>query len=126
MLKRGFAVEVLDEPPLPSRHQIERGDESREQPDIADADFRSGQTILRGSFQTEREHFGIGSGLVPAAERLNAELEKFRRRAGTMTKYCAEIAKARRLARGGRLQIGARDRNSEIGAGTFRALADRW
>ena len=39
--ERGFAVEVLDQPPLPRRRQVERGDQRGEQRDVADADRRA-------------------------------------------------------------------------------------
>src|SRR5262249_61943462 len=69
-----------------------------------------------GRLQPKREHFGIGGSFVLAPEGFDSDLHKFRRRAGTVAKDRAEIAKAGRPARLGRLQIGARHWNGEIRA----------
>src|SRR5215469_7293894 len=98
MFARGFAVEVLHQPPLPGRRQIKCGDKSGEQADVASANLGRGDAELRRRFQSEREHFGIGSRLVLPAERLDADLKKFSRRTLAVTKYRADIAKPRRPA----------------------------
>ena len=115
MLERGFAVEILDQPPFPRRRQIERGDEGREQRDVAEADVGRAEAVLRGRFQAERQHFGVGRRLVRPAEALDAGLQKFGCRAVAMAEHRAEIAKAGRLAGLRRSQIIARHRNGQIG-----------
>ena len=76
--QRPFPVEILDQPALPRRREIERGDEGGKQPDVADADFRRRQAIKRRRLKPEREHFGVGRCLVAAPERLDAGLQEFR------------------------------------------------
>ena len=113
--QRPLSVEILDQAALPRRRQIERGDKSGKQPDIADADFRRGHAINRGGFEAEREHFGVGRRLVVAAEGFDAGLQEFRGRSFAMAEHRAEVTKARCLAGGRRLQIGARNRDGEVG-----------
>ena len=115
VLERGFAVEILDQAALPHRRQIERGDESRKQPDVADADLGRADAVLRGRFEPERQHFGVGRRLVGAAEAFDAGLEEFGRRAVAMAEHRAEIAEAGGLSGLRRSQIIARHRNGQIG-----------
>ena len=75
-----------------------------------------GKSVVRRRFEPERQHFGVGGGLVGAAERFDAGLQKFGRRIAAVTEDRAEIAKARGLSGGGRGEIVARHRNGEIGA----------
>ena len=72
--QRAFAIEILDQPALPRRREIERGDEGGEQPDVAHADFRRVHAILRGRLKPERQHFGVGRRLVLAAEDFRCRL----------------------------------------------------
>ncbi len=118
MRQRGFAVEIFDEAALPHRREIERGNEGGEQADVADADLRRAHAVLRRGFKAEREHFGVGGGLVGAAETLDAGLEEFTPLAFAVTKHRAEVAKARRFARRRRSEIGARYRNGQVGTQT--------
>ncbi len=115
MFERGFAVEILDQAPLPRRRQIERCDEGGEQTDIAYTDVWCARAVLRGRFQPERQHFGVGRRFVLPPETLDAGLQKFGRGAFAVTKYRAEIAKACRRPRRRRGQIIARHRNGQIG-----------
>ena len=41
-----------------------------EQRDVADPDFRRGDAVVAGGFETERQHLGVGRRLVGAAERI--------------------------------------------------------
>jgi hypothetical protein len=96
--QRPFAVEILDQTPLPRRRQIEGGNKSGEQADIAETDLRGLQAVECRRLQSEREHFGVGRCLVVASERLDAGLQDFGCRAFAMTEYRAQVAIARRLA----------------------------
>ena len=113
--QRPFPVEILDQAALPGRRQIERGDEGGKQPDVADADVRRGQAIKRGRFQPQRQHFGVGRRLVLPGEEFDAGLQKLGGQSLAVAKDGAEIAERGRLAGRRRLQIGARDRNGEVG-----------
>ena len=77
--ERGLAVEVLDQPPLPGRRQIERGDQRGEQPDIAGHDRGALAAEMRGGLESERQRFGVGGGLVGSPERLDPGLQEFTR-----------------------------------------------
>ncbi len=131
--QRGLVVEVLDQPPLPGRREIERGDQRGKQADVADADVGCGKPVMRGGVEPEREHFGVRRRGVAAAEGFDAGLQEFAR-AFAMAKDRAEIAEALRLAGRGRGEIVARDRDGEVGpqaqfvalrvGGQIHALAD--
>ena len=55
--ERGLSVEVLHQPALPGRRQIERRDQRREQPDVAHADFRLGDAVMRGGVEARAPAF---------------------------------------------------------------------
>src|SRR5262249_8480438 len=107
-------VEACRKRALAGGGQVKRRDKGGEQADIAGANLGRANAELRRRFQSEREHFGIGSRFVLPTERLDADLEKFRGRALAVAKYRADVAKTGRLAGSGGLQISARDRNREI------------
>ena len=113
--ERGFAVEVFDQAALPRRCEIERGDEGGEQPHVADANLRRRQAVESGRLEPKRQHFGVGRRLVMPGEGLDPGLHELGGGALAMAKHRSEIAEAGRLAGPRRLQIGARDRNGEIG-----------
>src|SRR5215831_2433228 len=71
---------------------------------------------MRRRVEPERQHFGIRRRRVRAAEGFDAGLQEFAATLGAMTEDRTEIAKASRLAGGGRGEIVARDRNGEVGA----------
>jgi hypothetical protein len=100
---------------FPHRRQVERGDEGGKQSDVAHADLRRAQAIVRRRFEAQRQHFRIGRRLVGAAERFDAGLHELRRGAFAVAEYGAEIAKAHRLAGLGRREVVARHRDGEIG-----------
>ena len=50
--ERSLPVEVLHQPPLPGRRQIERRDQRGEQADVAHPDFRLGDAVMRGGVET--------------------------------------------------------------------------
>jgi len=83
---------------------------------IADADLRGRQPVERGCLEPEREHFGIGRRLVLPGKGLDARLHELGGRTLAVAKHRSEIAEAGGLAGTRRLQIGARDRNGEIGS----------
>ena len=113
--KASRAVEVLHQAALPGGAEIERGDQRAEQPDIAHADFRRHDAVVRGRLQPEREHFGIGRGGVAPCKGFDAGLNEFGRRIAPMAEYGAEIAAADRLPGARRGEVIARNRNGEIG-----------
>ena len=80
---------------------------------------------MRGGLQPERQHLGVGRGLVGAAERLDAGLQEFGRRAAAVAEDRAEIAEARRLAGGGRGEVVARHRDGQVGPQAELAAARR-
>ena len=90
----GLAVEILDEPSLPSGRKIECRNETREQCDVANLDVGRGDAIVRCRLEAERKHLGVGGRPVGASERLDAGLQEFRGSVGAMTKNRTEIAKA--------------------------------
>ena len=47
---------------------------------------------MRGRFEPEREHLGVGGGLVGAAERFDAGLQEFGAGVAAVTKHRPEIA----------------------------------
>jgi len=53
---------------------------------------------MRGRFEPEREHLGVGRRLVGPPEAFDAGLQEFGRRVAAVTEHRAEIAVARRLA----------------------------
>ena len=53
---------------------------------------------MRGGFQAERQHFGIGRRLVGTAEGFDAGLQEFGRLVAAVAEHRAEIAEAGRLA----------------------------
>ena len=114
MREAAGAVEVLHQPALPGRREIERGDQRGEQPDVAHADFRRRDAVVRGRLEAEREHLGVGRGDVAAPERLDAGLQEFGRRLAAMAEHRAEIAEAGRLAGRRRGEIVARHRNGQV------------
>ena len=89
------AVEILHQAALPGRREIERGDQRGEQPDIAHADFRRRDAVMRGRLEAEREHLGVGRGGVAPPERLDARLQEFGRRLAAMAEHRPEIADSR-------------------------------
>jgi len=113
--KAAGAVEVLDEPPLPGGRKVERRDQRGEQRDIAHADFRRIDTVVRSGFEPERQHFGIGGSRVAPPERLDAGLNELGRPLGAMTEHRRQIAEAERFAGFRRGEIIARHRNGEVG-----------
>ena len=130
----GLAVEILDQPPLPGRRQLEPGDQRGEQRDIAGPDVRRGQAVAGGGFQPEREHLGVGRRLVGTAEGFDAGLQEFGGAVAAVTENRAEIAEAGGFAGRRRGEIVARHRNGEVGpqaefspagrGGQIHALAD--
>ena len=132
--QRGLVIEILHQPPLPGRRQIERRDQRREQPDVADPDLGRRQAVVAGRLEAERQHLGIGRRDVGAAEGLDAGLQELGRLVVAVAKHRAEIAESRRLAGRRRGQIVARDRDGEVGPqaqfvplrveGEIHALAD--
>ena len=83
--------------------------------DIAEADFGGRQAVKRRRLEPERQHLGVGRRLVLPPEGFDAGLQDFGRRAFAMPKNHAQITIARDLAGRRRLQIGARNRDGEIG-----------
>ena len=77
--QRGLAIEIFDQAPLPGWREIERGDQRRKQPDVAEADFRRGKPITSRCLQAEREHLRISRRDIRAPEGFNAGLQKFAR-----------------------------------------------
>ncbi len=73
------------------------------------------EAVVRGRLEAERQHLGVGGGDVAAAEGFDAGLQEFRRRLAAVAKHRAEIAEARRRARGRGGEIVARDRDGEVG-----------
>ena len=53
---------------------------------------------MRGGFEPERKHLGIGRRLVLAAERLDAGLQEFGRQLAAVAEHRAEVAEALRGA----------------------------
>ena len=98
--ERGLAVEVLHQAALPGRREIERRDQRGEQPDVAHADFRRGDAVMRGGLEAEREHLGVGRGLVAARpnDSMPACTNLGRHRAA-VAEHRAEIAEALRPRR---------------------------
>ena len=90
----GLAVEILDQPPLPGRRQVEPGDQAGKQRDVADLDVWRGKAVMRGGFETERKHLGVGRRDVGTAEGFNAGLHEFRRLIEPVAEHRAEIAEA--------------------------------
>ena len=109
-----LAVEILLQPPLPGRREIERVHERGEQADIADADVRRRQSEMRGRLQAEREHFGVGGRDIGASERFDAGLQDFARAVAAVAEHRTEIREALRAAGFRRGEIVLRDRNGEI------------
>ena len=89
-----LAVEILLQPPLPGRREIERVHQRREQADIADADVRRRQSEMRGRLQTEREHFRVGRRDIGAPERFDAGLQDFARAIAAIAEHRAEIERS--------------------------------
>ncbi len=110
----GLAVEILDQPPLPRRRQIEPGDQAGKQRDVADPDVGLRQSVMRGRLQPERQHLGVGRRLVGTSEGFDAGLQEFGRLIAAVAEYRPEIAEAGRPAgeRGG--EIVARNRDGEV------------
>ncbi len=89
---------------------------------------------MRGGFEPEREHLGVGRRLVGPPEGFDAGLQEFGACVAAVTEHRPEIAIARRFAGERRSEIVARDRNGEVGAqaefaaagggGQIHALAD--
>ena len=114
MREVALAVEILHQPPFPGRREIERGDQRREQPDVAHADVRRRQAVMRGRLETEREHLGVGGGGVGAAEGLDAGLQEFGRAVAAVAEHRAEIAEALRAARPRARRDSRANRDGEI------------
>ena len=95
----------------------------------------AGDAVVRGGLEAERQHLGVGGGLVGAAERLDAGLQEFgrqhRRGRGTPGRDSRSPAASRPLARRGSrsdtgmVRSGRRhsSRPSRVG-GEVHALAD--
>ena len=116
IVRRGcLAVEILHQPPLPGRRQIERRDQRGEQSDIAHADVGRRQAVLRGGFEPERQHLGIGRRDVAAAERFDAGLQEFAGAVAAVAEHRARDSRSPARCRLRRGQIVARDRDGEIG-----------
>ncbi len=89
---------------------------------------------MRGCFEREREHLGIGRRGVGAPEGFDAGLQEFGGLTAAMTEYRPEVAEACNLAGRGRGKVVARNRDGQIGAqaifaavrrsGEIHALAD--
>ena len=80
---------------------------------------------MRGGFQAERQHFGVGRRLVGTAEDFDAGLQELARAVAAVTEHGTEIAIARRLAGERRGEVIARHRNGEVGAQAEFAAARR-
>ena len=107
-------AEILHQSPLPGRCQIECGDQSREQCDVAGHDEVMFAAEMRGRLQPERQHLGVGGSLVAAAERFDPGLKEFSRQAAPVTEHRAEIAIAVCAAGRRRGEIVARHGDREI------------
>jgi hypothetical protein len=110
-----LAVEILDQAPLPRRREVECADQGGEQRDVAHADRRLGEAVMRGRLEREGERLGVGCRSVGAAERLDADLEEFRRAVLALAEHRAEVAEFCGLAGGRRGEVVARDRDGEVG-----------
>jgi hypothetical protein len=77
--------------------------------------LRRRQAVESGRLEPKRQHFGVGRRLVLPGEGLDPGLHELGGGALAMAKHRSEIAETGRLAGPRRLQIGARDRNGEIG-----------
>ncbi len=114
-LEPSGAVEILDQPALPGRREVEAFHQRGEQADVAHADFGRGDAELGKGFEPERKHLGVGCRGVGAAERLDAGLQEFIGAVVALAEDRAEIAEAGRAAGVRRSQIVARNRDGEIG-----------
>jgi hypothetical protein len=112
--ERGLPVEVLDQPALPGRGKIERGDQRGEQADIADPDIRPFDAVMRGRLDPEGHHLGVRRGLVRPPEGFDAGLQNFRRTVAAVAVDRPEIAKTLRRASDLRGEIVAGDGNGEV------------
>ena len=112
--QRDFAIEVLDQTPLPGRREIKRGDQRRKQPDVAGADVGRGERVMRRGLEPERQHLGIGGCGVGAPEGFDAGLQKFARLLRAMAKNRTEIAVTLGGACCGRGEIVPRNRDGEV------------
>ena len=121
--QRAGAVEVLDQAALPGGRQVERGDQRREQADVAHADFGIGGAVLAHAVEREREAFGVGGLAVGAAERLDPGLQQFRAAVAAVAEHRAEIAIGRGTAGRGFFQVLAADRDGEVRAQAQLAAA---
>ena len=92
----GLAVEVLHQPALPRRCEIERSDQRGEQPDVAQANFRRGHVVVGDGVEAERQHLGVGRRLVGTAKGFNAGLQELRRGNAAVAEYGAEVAEVLR------------------------------
>ena len=131
----GLVVEVLDQPPLPRRREIERCDQRGEQADVADADVGCGKAVKRRSLRARARAFRRPPPPRRRGRRIRCRPAGIRRahrcdggRPGRDSRSSAALP-----ARG-RGQIVARDRDREVGpqaefaalrvGGEIHALAD--
>lgn len=94
-LERARAVEILHQPPLPNRRQVQSGNQRGEEAHVAHADHGCRAAVVPDGFEREHHAFGVGRFAVLPPERFDAGLQIFAGAAALIAEHGAEIAIAR-------------------------------